>query len=91
MVLESVAVWLVTNVGGFLTKQILTSDFVQDLFKDYAKDFFKDRFNSVPQLFQKEPIQKAVAKVVKEFLQLVEQELKFRRVNDEGMKQYIKL
>ncbi|OUL20708.1 NTPase [Nostoc sp. 106C] len=82
--------WVATNAVGFLVKNILTSEFANDLAKDYAKDFFKDRFNNVPDLFKKEPIHKAIAKALKEFLQLLEDELKFRKASEEDIKKFQK-
>ncbi|MBW4630977.1 MAG: HEAT repeat domain-containing protein [Iphinoe sp. HA4291-MV1] len=82
---------LATNAVGLLVKTILNEEFAKDLAKDYAKDFFKDRFNNVTTaLFQKEPLQKAIAKALKEFLQLVEDELRFRRLCDEEIKKFAK-
>ncbi len=82
--------WVATNAFGLLVKTILNEEFAKDLAKDYAKDFFKDRFNNVAAIFQKEPIQKGVAKALKEFLQLVEEELKFRRLSEEEIKKFAK-
>lgn len=82
--------WVATNAFGLLVKTILNEEFAKDLAKDYAKDFFKDRFNNVAAIFQKEPIQKAIAKALKEFLQLVEDELRFRRLSEEDIKKLAK-
>ncbi|MBD2210010.1 NACHT domain-containing NTPase [Nostoc linckia FACHB-104] len=90
MIVEWLVGWVASNTVGFLVKNILTSEFAQDLAKDYAKDFFKDRFNSVPDFFKKEPIQKAIAKALKEFLQLLEDELKFRKLPEEDIKKFDK-
>ncbi|MFH7027711.1 MAG: HEAT repeat domain-containing protein [Heteroscytonema crispum UTEX LB 1556] len=89
--LEWLVGWVTTNAFGLLVKTILNEDFAKDLAKDYAKDFFKDRFNNVPiAIFQKEPLQKAIAKALKEFLQLVEDELKRRKVADADIKNFAK-
>ncbi len=82
--------WVATNAFGLLVKTILNEEFAKDLAKDYAKDFFKGRFNNVTAIFQKEPIQKAIAKALKEFLQLVEEELKFSRLSEEDIKKFAK-
>ena len=83
--------WVATNAAGLLFKTIFNEEFAKDLAKDYAKDFFKDRFNNVgTALFHKEPLQKAIVKALKEFLQLVQEELKFRKVADEEIKKLSK-
>ncbi|MEH2063974.1 MAG: HEAT repeat domain-containing protein, partial [Nostoc sp.] len=83
--------WIASNAVGLLVKTILNKEFAQDLANDYAKDFFKDRFNNVGTLlFVKEPLQKAIIKALKEFLQIVEEELRFRRVSDEDIKKFAK-
>ncbi|MBD2595833.1 HEAT repeat domain-containing protein [Nostoc spongiaeforme FACHB-130] len=87
--------WVATNAVGLLVKTIMTQDFVkefaQDLAKDYAKDFFKDRFNNVPiALFEKEPLQKAIIKALKEFFQIVEDELKLCQVSAADIKKFAK-
>ncbi|BAY15177.1 hypothetical protein NIES21_09920 [Anabaenopsis circularis NIES-21] len=87
--------WLATNAAGLLVKTIMNQEFVQefakDLARDYAKDFFKDRFNNVPiALFEKEPLQKAIIKALKEFFQIVEDELKLCQVSEADIKKFAK-
>ncbi|BCL35243.1 HEAT repeat domain-containing protein [Nostoc sp. MS1] len=92
---EIILGWIATNAVGLLFKTIFTQEnikeFAQDLGKDYLKDFFKDRFNNVPiALFEKEPLQKAIIKALKEFLQIVEDELKLRKVLEADIKKLAK-
>ncbi|BAY09257.1 hypothetical protein NIES2098_24190 [Calothrix sp. NIES-2098] len=84
--------WIVSlvakNAVGFLVKAIFNEDFAKEIVKDYAKDFFKGRLKNVATIFQQAPIQQAVAIALKEFLQLVEDELKFLKLADEEIKQF---
>ncbi|BBD60744.1 hypothetical protein NIES2109_35430 [Nostoc sp. HK-01] len=87
--------WVATNAVGVLVKTIMNQEFVkefaQELARDYAKDFFKDRFNNVPiAIFQKEPLEKAIVKALKEFFEIVEEELKFRRLSQDDIKKFAK-
>jgi len=68
------AVWGVANAVGFVFKPIL-EDIAKDAAKDYTKDFFKDCLKSFLRLPKKEPLDIAAGKALKEFLQLVQQEL----------------
>ncbi len=77
--------WVAKNAVGFLVKAILNEDFAKEIVKDYAKDFFKSRWQNVSTIFQQAPLQQAVAEALKEFLQLVEEELKFRKLADDDM------
>jgi len=57
--------------------------------KDFAKDFFKDSLKHVL-LRENDPRQIAAGKAIKEFLQLVQQQLKFRcKLPEAEIKQYI--
>ncbi|NMG11343.1 NTPase [Brasilonema sp. UFV-L1] len=81
--------WVATNSVGLVVKIILNEEFAKDLANNYAKDFFKYDFNNVvTALAEKEQLQKAIAKALKEFLQLVEEELKFCRLSDEEIQKF---
>jgi hypothetical protein len=60
-------VWGVAQAAGFVFKPIL-EDLAKDAAKDYAKDFFKDCLKHVIHLPEKEPLQEAYGKAVKELL-----------------------
>ncbi len=82
------AVWEVANAVGFIFKPIL-EELTKDAAKDFVKDFFKDSLKHVL-LREKDPRTVASGKAIKEFLQLVQQELKFRRLPEAEIKQYTK-
>lgn len=82
------AVWGVANAVGFVFKPIL-EELTKDAAKDFVKDFFKDSLKHVL-LREKDPRTVASGKAIKEFLQLVQQELKFRRLPEVEIKQYTK-
>ncbi|MGB3509173.1 MAG: HEAT repeat domain-containing protein [Microcoleaceae cyanobacterium] len=87
---EWLAIWGVTQAVGFVFKPIL-EDLAKDAAKDYAKDFFKSSIgNVIKGLTNKEPLQKATGKAIKEFLELVQQELEDADLDDGQLKQYIK-
>ena len=58
--------------------------------KDWVKDFFKDNISKVARLPNQEPLDKAAGKALKEFLQLVQQELESTDLEEEDIKQYVK-
>ncbi|MDJ0555631.1 MAG: HEAT repeat domain-containing protein, partial [Microcoleaceae cyanobacterium MO_207.B10] len=84
------AIWGVTQAVGFVFKPIL-EDLAKDAAKDYAKDFFKSSIgNVIKGLTNKEPLQKATGKAIKEFLELVQQELEDADLDETQLKQYTK-
>lgn len=82
------AFWGVANAAGFVFKPIL-EELTKDAAKDFVKDFFKDSLKHVL-LHEKDPRTVASGKAIKELLQLVQQELKFRRLSEAEIKQYTK-
>jgi predicted NACHT family NTPase len=86
--LDWLAIWGVSQAVGVLVYPIL-QDLAKEGAKDFAKDFFKDSLKNVV-LREKDPRQIAAGKAIKEFLQLVQQQLKFRcKLPDAEIKQYI--
>jgi predicted NACHT family NTPase len=86
--LDWLAVWGASQAVGFVFKPIL-EELATDAAKDWVKDFFKDSISKVVQLPSKEPLDKAAGKALKEFLQLVQQELESTDLEEENLKQYI--
>jgi predicted NACHT family NTPase len=85
--LDWLAIWGVSQAVGVLVYPIL-QDLAKEGAKDFAKDFFKDSLKHVL-LREKDPRQIAAGKAIKEFLQLVQQQLKFRcKLPDAEIKQY---
>ena len=81
--------WGVTQAVGFVFKPIL-EDLAKDSAKDWAKDLFKDSLKNVIRLPTKEPLDIAAGKALKEFLQLVQDELEDAELSEEQLKNYIK-
>ncbi|MEW5858644.1 MAG: HEAT repeat domain-containing protein [Cyanobacteriota bacterium] len=79
-------VWGVSQAVGGLVYPIV-QDLAKEGAKDFAKDFFKDSLKHVL-LREKDPRQVAAGKAIKEFLHLVQQELKDTGVTDEQLPQY---
>ncbi|MEL6461260.1 MAG: NACHT domain-containing protein [Cyanobacteria bacterium J06621_15] len=91
--LELLLGWVTGKAAGLVFKTIFSEDFVKDLIKDYGKDFCKylpgQLGNLAMKPFQQEPVQKAVAMALIEFLKLVQQQLKIRcKLNDGEIKAY---
>ncbi|NEO58267.1 MAG: NACHT domain-containing protein [Okeania sp. SIO3B5] len=86
---EWLAIWGVTQAVGFVFKPIL-EDLAKDAAKDYAKDFFKSSIGNVFKGLNRVPLQKATGKAIKEFLELVQQELEDADLDEAQLKQYIK-
>ncbi len=81
-------VWGVTQAAGFAFKPIL-EDLAKDATKDWAKDIFKKCLSNVIKLPQKEPIEKAAGKALKEFLELFQLALEDTELEDEQVKEYL--
>lgn len=89
MVVDWLAVWGVTSAVGLVFKPIL-EDLAKDATKDWAKDFFKDCLKSVVRLPKKEPLEIAAGKALKEFLQLIQQELEDAELSEAELQLYTK-
>ena len=79
--------WGVANAVGFVFKPIL-QDLAKDAAKDFTKDFFKDSLKHVL-LREKDPREVATGKAIKEFLQLMQQQLEVADFSEAEQKQYI--
>src|SRR5919202_3357580 len=87
--LDWLAVWGVTSAVGLVFKPIL-EDLAKDASKDWAKDLMKDSLKNVLRLPSKEPVDIAAGKALKEFLQLIQDELEDADVSQAQLKEYIK-
>ncbi len=87
MIIDWLAVWGVTQAVGFIFKPIF-----EDLAKDIAKDWAKDLVKSIPKHFlqqlKKEDIEIAAGKALKEFLQLMQQELEDADLEEAELQKY---
>ncbi len=86
--MEWLAIWGATQLAGAIVKPIL-EDFAKDTGKDFAKDFFKDALKKVIHLPEPNVLKKAYGKALKEFLQLMEQELVNANCREEQIREYI--
>jgi predicted NACHT family NTPase len=80
--------WGVTQGVGILVYPIL-QDLAKDAAKDLVKDFFKDSLKHVL-LGEKDPRQIAAGQAIKEFLQLVKEELENADLSEAELKAYTK-
>lgn len=87
--IDLLVAWGVTQAVGFVFKPIL-EDLAKDAAKDWAKDLFKDSLKNVIRLPEKEPLDIAAGKALKEFLQLIQDELEESDLSEAQLKTYIK-
>ncbi|MBD2740254.1 NACHT domain-containing protein [Coleofasciculus sp. FACHB-1120] len=80
-------VWGVNTVAGFVFTEVL-APLAKGALDDYVKDFFKDSIKDFTGLFQKDILQTVVGKALKEFLQLVQQELEDAEISEEQLPAY---
>jgi hypothetical protein len=80
-------VWGVNTVAGFVFTEVL-APLAKGALEDYVKDFFKDSIKDFTGLFQKDTLQTVVGKALKEFLQLVQQELEDAELSEEQLPAY---
>jgi hypothetical protein len=81
-------VWGALEAAGVLVRPIL-EDLAKDSAKDYAKDFFKDCLKKVIRLPEPDVQKEAYGKALKEFLELVQQELETAGYQDIQIQQYV--
>ena len=87
---EWLITWGASKAVGFLAKKVI-GELAQGAAEDYVKDFFKQCFsNAISNINKKEPLQKAMAAATKDFLELVEEELKEVDGDESQLDQYIK-
>ncbi|WP_414624347.1 NACHT domain-containing protein [Calothrix sp. CCY 0018] len=94
--MDLLVVWGVAQAAGFIFKPILSelSKDLGNIAKDAAKDWTKDLFKGIPgnalKRLQKQDIDVAAGKALKEFLLLVQQELEDADIEDEELQQFVK-
>ncbi len=86
---EWLAVWGVSTAVGFVFKEVLVP-LAKGALEDYVKDFFKDSIKDCAGLFEKDTLKEVVGKALKEFLQLVQQELERADLSEEELELYTK-
>lgn len=85
--LEWLALWGVTQAAGLIFKPIL-EDLAKDAAKDWAKDLLKGIPKNILEKLKKEDIEIAAGKALKEFLQLVQEDLKGGELSEDEIKKY---
>ena len=87
---EWLITWGASKAVGFLAKKVI-GELARGAAEDYVKDFFKQCLsNAISGITNKEPLQKAMAAATKDFLELVEEELKEVDGDESQLDQYIK-
>ncbi|MEM6837612.1 MAG: HEAT repeat domain-containing protein [Cyanobacteria bacterium P01_C01_bin.120] len=77
MVFDVLAAIGLKETGTYVAKEVLLP-LLQGSLEDYAKDFFKGCVADAVGLASQEPVQKALGKALKKFVELVEEELEFQ-------------
>ncbi|MCW5312572.1 NACHT domain-containing protein [Nostoc sp. KVJ3] len=85
--LDWLAMWGVTQAVGLIFKPIL-EDLAKDAAKDWAKDLLKGIPKNILEKLKKEDIEIAAGKALKEFLQLVQEDLKGGELSEDEIKKY---
>ena len=85
--LDWLVIWGVTQATGTIVAPIL-AEFAKDTGKDFAKDFFKDALKKVIHLPEPKVLKEAYGKALKDFLQLMEQELHNAGCREEQIREY---
>ena len=80
--------WGVTKAAGVVVYPILES-LAQDAAKDYGKDFFKDCLKKVIRLPEPDVLKEAYGKALKNFLELIQDELQGAGYQEPIIKQYV--
>ncbi|MEI6330618.1 MAG: HEAT repeat domain-containing protein, partial [Pseudanabaena sp. ELA645] len=80
--------WGVTKAAGVVVYPILES-LAQDAAKDYGKDFFKDCLKKVIRLPEPDVLKEAYGKALKNFLELIQDELQGASYQEPIIKQYV--
>jgi predicted NACHT family NTPase len=86
--IDWLVMWGATQAAELVVKPIL-EEFAKDTGKDFAKDFFKDALKKVIHLPEADILKEAYGKALKEFLQLMEQELVNANCREEQIREYI--
>jgi predicted NACHT family NTPase len=87
IMLDWLAIWGVTQAAGLIFKPIL-EDLAKDATKDWAKDLLKGIPGNILNKLKKEDIEIAAGKALKEFLQLVQEDLKGGELSEDEIKKY---
>jgi energy-coupling factor transporter ATP-binding protein EcfA2 len=86
--IDWLVVWGATQAAGLVVKPIL-EEFTKETVKDFAKDFFKEPLKKVIHWPESDVLKEAYGKALKEFLQLMEQELTNANCREEQIREYI--
>jgi hypothetical protein len=81
-------IWGVTKAAGVVVYPILEG-LAQDASKDYDKDFFKDCLKNVIRLPEPDVLKEAYGKALKNFLELIQDELQGVGYTEAIIKQYV--
>jgi len=87
MVVDWLAVWGITQAVGFAFKPIF-EELAKDVAKDWAKDILKSIPKNILQQLTKEDIEIVAGKALKEFLQLMQQELEDADIEELELEKY---
>jgi hypothetical protein len=88
-IMEWLVAWGVTELAGFVFKDILLK-LAQGALEDYTKEFFKGSIKDFTERFKKEPLKIALGKALKSFLLLIQEELETWGYQKGELKQYEK-
>ena len=85
---DGLVVWGIVQAAGILVKPIV-EDLAKDATRDYTKEFFKNCLKKVIHLPEPDEQKKACGKALKEFLELVQEELETADYQEAQIKLFI--
>ncbi|MEO0397222.1 MAG: NACHT domain-containing protein, partial [Cyanobacteria bacterium P01_A01_bin.137] len=90
MVWDALALFASKEAGTYVAKEVLLPLF-QGSLEDYAKDYFKDWIDETVGFVSQEPVQKALGRALKAFVELVEAELVFQRCSGAEIRDFYEI
>lgn len=90
MVLDILAAIGLKETGSYIAKDVLLP-LLQGSLEDYAKDYFKGWMADAVGLAHQEPVQKALGKALKAFVELIEAELEFQGCTGSEIRDFYEL
>ncbi|NEO90062.1 MAG: NACHT domain-containing protein [Moorea sp. SIO3G5] len=87
--LDWLAIWGLSSAGGYLAKEVI-GPLAKEALEDYTKDFFKESIKEYTGLSDQNTQKKLFGKALKEFMDLVEEELEDAELSKQDVKQYNK-
>ncbi|WP_229415139.1 NACHT domain-containing protein [Moorena bouillonii] len=87
--LDWLAIWGLSSAGGYLAKEVI-GPLAKEALEDYTKEFFKESIKEYTGLSDQNTQTKLLRDALKEFINLVQEELENAGLSKQDVKQYTK-